>query len=134
VRLAYEAGNRHDFEAMTLLFHEAGEFVPPAEFAGLGIRRARGREQRIEAQREWHQVWDDFRMEPEQIIEFDDRLIVVGRISGSGLASGVEIGNEWGEVLDIRDGRIIREGVLFSHAALLETAGLSGYLVAAGGV
>jgi ketosteroid isomerase-like protein len=126
VRLGYEAGNRHDFEAMTLLFHPAGEFVPPTEFAGLGIRRACGREQRIEAQREWHQVWDDFRMEPEQMIEFDDRLIVFGRISGSGFASGVGIGNEWGEVIEIRDGRAIREEVFFSHAALLEAAGLSG--------
>jgi ketosteroid isomerase-like protein len=126
VQLALEATNRGDFEAAFALFHPHIELIAAGTFITLGYDPVyRGREERIRFQERWHADWGEFRFEPEEVIDLGDRVLLVGRVKGSGLSSGVAVDNHWTDVLTISAGRVIREQVFFDRAEALEAAGLS---------
>jgi ketosteroid isomerase-like protein len=125
-QLGFESMNRDDVEAALALYHPEVELIVPPEFVGLGLDPLyRGREERFRFQRRWNAEWGEFRYEPEEIIDLGDRLLMVGRIKGSGLSSRAAFGNEWGLLVTISAGRVIREQVFLDHAEALEAAGLS---------
>jgi ketosteroid isomerase-like protein len=126
VQLALEATNRGDFEAGFALYHPDIELIAAGTFITLGYDPVyRGREERIRFQERWHADWGEFRFEPEEVIDLSDRVLLVGRVKGSGLSSGVAVDNHWTDVLTISAGRVIREQVFFDRAEALEAAGLS---------
>jgi uncharacterized protein len=52
--------------------------------------------------------FDAFRIEPEEIVEDDDRLIAVVRQSGTGRASGIEVEARIAHVWTVKDGLAVR--------------------------
>jgi ketosteroid isomerase-like protein len=85
-----------------------------------------GREERIRSERGWREGWDDFRYEPEELIDLaDQRVLMLGRMIGSGRASGAVLESEWADLLTFSRGQVIREQVFFSRAEALDAAGLS---------
>lgn len=65
------------------------------------------------AVREWlvtfADTWESFGVVPERIEAVEgDRVLMVGRISAKGRASGVEVDQLVGHVLTLRDGQIVR--------------------------
>jgi ketosteroid isomerase-like protein len=78
----------------------------------------------MQAQRRWIDEWGVFRFEPDELIDLGDRLLMVGRMKGSGLSSGAVTTNEWALLVTVSAGRVIREQVFFDHAHALEAAGL----------
>jgi hypothetical protein len=65
------------------------------------------------------------RIRPEEIIDLGDtRLLLVGRITASGLSSGVPINDDWAEILTMSAGRAIHEQPFFGHREALEAVGL----------
>ena len=62
------------------------------------------------------------------MIDLGDRVLVVGRVKGSGLSSGAAVDSEWADLFTVSAGRVIREQVFFDHAEGLEAAGVSEYL------
>ena len=126
IRVGFDAINRDDFEAVAALYHPNVEFITPPELAGLGFdARIHGLQERIRVQRTWNAEWGGFRFEPKEIIDpSDGRVILIGRVRGSGLASQAAVENEWGNILTISAGKVIREEPLFSHREALEAAGL----------
>jgi ketosteroid isomerase-like protein len=126
-QLGFESMNRDDVEAALALYHPEVELIVPPELVGLGLDPLyRGREERFRFQRRWNAEWGEFRYEPEEIIDLGDRLLMVGRIRGTGLSSRVAVGNEWGLLVTISAGRVIREQVFVDRAEALEAAGVSG--------
>jgi ketosteroid isomerase-like protein len=125
VRLGTEATNRGDYEATFALYHPEVELIPPPEYVELGQDSLyRGREERLRFQRRWDAEWGEFRFEPEEVIDLGDRLLLVGRIKGSGLSSGAGFDRAWATLLTVSSGRVIREQAFLDHAAALEAAGL----------
>jgi hypothetical protein len=57
--------------------------------------------------------------------DLGDRLLLIGRISSSGLSSGAALDTHFANLFTISAGLVIREQVFFSHAEALEAAGLS---------
>jgi ketosteroid isomerase-like protein len=126
VRLGTEATNRGDYEATFTLFHPDIELAPAPEQVGLGQDPLyRGPEERLRFQRRWHAEWGEFRFEPEEVIDLGDRLLLVGRIKGSGLSSGAGFDRAWATLFTVSGGRVIREQAFLDHAAALEAAGVS---------
>jgi ketosteroid isomerase-like protein len=125
VRLGLEATNRRDFQAAFALFHPDIELIASGTFITLGYDSVfRGREERIRFQERWHAEWGQFRFEPDELIDLGDRVLVVGRVTGSGLSSGAAVDNDWADLFTISAGKAIREQVFFDHSEALEAAGL----------
>ena len=64
-------------------------------------------------------------MEIEESRDWGDRVLVVTDHRASGRASGIPISMQTGEVLTMRDGKIIRQDFFASRDEALEAAGLS---------
>jgi ketosteroid isomerase-like protein len=124
-RQGIESLNRGDFEAVFSFWDRECEFLPVGG-APLGLEGTRGPDERIRFQQRWIDEWGEFRFEPEEIIDFgDDRLMWVGRTTGSGLSSGAAVESQCAVLLTLSAGRVIREEVYFDRAQALEAAGLA---------
>jgi hypothetical protein len=125
-RLFLEAYNRRDFDATYSRYHPHSETNLPHQLVEVGFEPvARGRQAIISTQRRWHADWGEFRIEPDEIIDLGGRVLVLGRIRGSGLSSGAGMDGNWALLVTVSTGAwIIREQVFFDHAEALEAAGL----------
>jgi ketosteroid isomerase-like protein len=94
--------------------------------AGLGNEASyRGLDARLRYEREWRAEWGDYRYEPDELRDLGDRLLVIGRITSSGLRSGAAIDSDYANLFTLSDGRVMREQAYFNRAEALEVAGLS---------
>jgi ketosteroid isomerase-like protein len=71
------------------------------------------------------EVWDDLALEPEEVIDFGDRVLIAARITGHGRRSGVALDAALFQVLTLRGGLIVRQEDFADRDAALEAAGLS---------
>ncbi len=53
------------------------------------------------------QVWDEFTLEPERMIEDGDRVIVFEHRRGRGSGSGVEVDQRSASIWNLRDGLVV---------------------------
>ena len=92
--------------------------VNPKTYTGIqGMRRMLA---------ESHEVWEEFRMEPDELVDAGDRVVAIGRWVGRGAGSGVEVQLPVADVFTLHDGRIVRSEIGFTdRAEALEAAGLS---------
>ena len=101
-----------DFEAITLPFE--------------GRTVWRGREGWVEFIRVWTEEFDDWSMHIERQIDLgDDRVLSLMYQSGIGKQSGVPVEVHWGQIHELKDGRVIRVRIYPTQAEALEAAGLS---------
>lgn len=122
-----EALNRRDLGAVFALYHPNCELeVPGSQLPGVGLQeRASGRAERIRFQEIWNAEWEDFRFEPQEIVDFGEgRVLVIGRVKGTGRASGAAFDGEWAALFTISRGQVLREQAFFDHAQALEAARL----------
>jgi ketosteroid isomerase-like protein len=125
-RVYLEAYNRKDFESTYSLYRPDSESILPHQLVEVGFEPvARGRQAVVGVQRRWHADWGEFRIEPEEVIDLDGRVLLLGRIRGSGLSSGAGIDTEWGNLATFAAGRIVREQFFFDRAEALKAVGLT---------
>jgi ketosteroid isomerase-like protein len=122
VRRSYEAWNSGDLRAFT-------EFLSPDVEIDLTERVFNpGSYQGIEDFRRWatelSEVWEDWKMEPEQIVEQGDQVLAVVRARGIGKGSGVEIEQVGYNVMTVRDGQATRIAFYYDRDKALSAAGL----------
>jgi ketosteroid isomerase-like protein len=69
----------------------------------------RGYEDALRWAQEWFDAWDEFRMQPAEIVEVGDRFVVVTtHQSATGKGSGIEVEIDVSYLFEIRDGRVAR--------------------------
>ena len=73
------------------------------------------------------EAWEEIRIQQREFIDAGDRVAVIGRLTGKGKGSGVEVERPVnGQVWTVRNGRIVRLEFGFTdRKATLEAAGLS---------
>jgi hypothetical protein len=69
--------------------------------------------------------WESFRLEPERIVEGEDRAVVAVRFRAQGKDSGVLTELRQGHALWLKDGRVLKASLHMSLDEALEAAGLS---------
>ena len=69
-------------------------------------------------------TFEKFRVEPNEFRDLGDRVLVFGRASGRGRASGIEVDAAASYVVDVRDGKVCRFRTFVGREAL-EVVGLS---------
>jgi uncharacterized protein len=102
----YAALNRGDLSVVLDLLDPDIEWHEPTPSPEAGCHRGRGSFERFV--RGWIESFDEFRVEPEEVIERRGRLIAVVRQSGRGRTSGVEVEARLAHVWTVRDGRAVR--------------------------
>jgi ketosteroid isomerase-like protein len=127
MKLGIDAYNRRDYEAAVLCYDPDVEYITPVQVIPLGFDSTyRGRQARMDLQRKWIAEWGEFLFKPEELIDVGDgRLLVTGRMEGSGLSSGVVLDNDWAVLFTISAGQVTREQVFLDQTEALEAAGLS---------
>jgi len=106
LRRGYAALNRGDLSVVLDLLDPGIEWHEPAPSPDAGT--CQGRESFERFLRGWLESFDEFRVEPQRIVEQDDRLIAVVRQTWKGRASGLEIEATLAHVWTVADGRAIR--------------------------
>jgi len=72
------------------------------------------------------EMWEDFQLEPEELIDAGDHVFVAVRMSGRGRGSGAEAQMQLFAVWTLRDGKVSRmTGGYRDRGEALEAAGLS---------
>ena len=101
-----------DFE-----MHLVGVGGEPVYYAGSsGIR---------EFFRDVAESWESFRFEATDLRDLGDSVLVLGHVRGRGRVSGVEVDDEWGWIVELRDSRAASLRGFLDHREALEAAGLS---------
>jgi uncharacterized protein len=124
------AYNRGDIEAIILAFHPDAEFQAPPDHGSAGILgfrpNYRGHPGYREFNADWRSSWEALRVEPQELIDLGDRLLLLGRMTALGRGSGVSISQNVA-ILQTLDsaGKIIREQRFFDHSDALKAAGLA---------
>jgi ketosteroid isomerase-like protein len=124
----FQAVNRGDLDLLLAVYHEdvtttfdaASGFVP-LDLAG----EHAGRDGFKRLFEEWGSTWNDLRVEPRELIDAGDRLIVTVDISGTGKGSGAPAALRYFDVYTLRGGQISRHEMFADRAAALSAAGVS---------
>jgi ketosteroid isomerase-like protein len=124
VRRLIEALNRNEQDRVSgildpeVVIDATRRLVNPKTYTGM---QGYGR---MVADRE--EVWDEFRMEPDDVLDAGDRVVAVGRWVGKGKGSGIEVHQPVADVYTLHDGRVVRAEFGFTdRAEALEAAGLT---------
>jgi len=113
----YEALNRGDLTLVLELLDPELEWHEPGDSPEAGTHHGRDSFERFF--RSWIDSFDEFRVEPEQVVQRGNDLVAVVRQSGRGRASGVEIEIRLAHVWTVEDGRAVRwEAIANPHDAL----------------
>jgi uncharacterized protein len=83
----------------------------------------------IDGLREWlaavQDVWREVRVESAEFIEAGERVVVIGRLVGTGKGSGIAVEQPNGQVWTVRGGRVVRLEIGYTdRAEVLEAVGL----------
>ena len=89
-----------------------------------GDREYRGHDGVLELMGTFWQSFENPRSEIEECIGSGDDVVLAVRIFGRGKASGADVDTLTGQVLTLRDGKVVRWRVFDNKAAALEAAGL----------
>ena len=123
VRRFAEGWERADWDGMAELAD------PNIELHGTvgGVEEGRVRRGVSEIRRDFEsneEIWDEHRVEIEELIDAGDRVVLFQREYQRGRSSGVELVLDAAVLVDLRDGRIVRLQGYMDRAAALEAAGL----------
>jgi len=120
-RRAIDAFNRRDFDGYDDLYAPDFEWFP----AILGIVEGgsfRGREGSEAFLEDINKSWEEFRILADELRDFGERVLLLGRIEGRGRGSGVQVDSAAGLVFDFRDGKISRSHGYLDHDQALRAA------------
>src|SRR5687767_6758458 len=112
VRLAVEAYNRRDLDAVAIGYQPDLEYYPYREFVDAALaepcyRGPDGYRAYISAT---YDVWGtDVRLEPTELIDMGDRFVLLANMPMRAQASGVPLAQTYAGVSTLKDGRVIRQ-------------------------
>jgi ketosteroid isomerase-like protein len=127
MRVAVEAYNRRDLDAVAIGFPPDLEYYPYREFVEAGLAEPcyhgpTGYRTYIEGT---YEVWGaDVRLEPTELIDLGDRIVMLADMPMRAQASGIPLGETYACVSTLKDGRVIRQRDFLDHAEALEAVGL----------
>jgi ketosteroid isomerase-like protein len=123
VRRAYAAWSRDDRDPALAFFADDVVWTPAREdpdpqphLGPEGVRRFWA---------QWEELFDDLRIEPEELIEVGDRIVSRLHFTGRGKGSGIDVDQRVYQVFEFRDNSIVRIDEFYDRAEALEAAGLS---------
>jgi len=127
VRLASEAYNRRDLDAVTIGWHPECEYIPGREWIDSGLVEPRylGRDGYRRYVTDHSAVWgDENYLIPREVIDLGDRFVILGTVPMRAQASGVSLTEAFAYVATLKGGRPIRFQEYFEPDEALKAVGL----------
>jgi ketosteroid isomerase-like protein len=127
VRLALEAYNRRDLDAVFIPWPAEFEYRPARNWVEAGLVEPcyRGREGYRRYIATADEVWgEENYLQPLELIDLGERLLVLADVRMRAQASGVPLTEAYAAVSTLRDGLVIHVQEYFDHAEALEAVGL----------
>lgn len=127
IQLGAEAYNRRDLEAVVINYDPEIEYYPYREFVDAGLAEPcyhgpSGYRAYIEAT---YEVWGtDVRLEPTELIDLGDRIVIIADMPMRAQASGIALDQTYAGVSTIRDGKVVRQDDFLTRAEAFESVGL----------
>ncbi len=119
------AVSRQDFELRRVFFAPEVESEFPSGAQTLGLSGVlQGHASMEGAIREFTGDWESWELEPAFVLDIGDRLLMLGFFHARGRASGVEINEEYAQLLTLQDGFVTRDQSWLGWEEALRTAGL----------
>jgi hypothetical protein len=110
VARAYAAGNRRDFDVLLVSHDPEHEYRPSADLMPPDLDPVlRGHDGYLELWRYWLDAFADIRWDPEEVLDFGDRLLVTTHQSGHGSGSGVAVSEPVFQLFILRHGLVLRQ-------------------------
>jgi hypothetical protein len=122
MRRGYEAFNHGDIETVMGLLDPEIEWQEP-DVEGMPARGTHHGPEAV-ANNVFGAVvetWDDFQATPEEFLDAGDRVVVLGRIEGTGKATGRTIEAAYAHVWTLRDGKVVHHRNYVDTATLLQS-------------
>jgi ketosteroid isomerase-like protein len=124
VRRCYEFWTNRDFSLLTEVVDPDAVLDLSRNVFNPGIHRGFDDFRRFLEQVD--EVWENFQIQPEELIDGGDHVVAASRMSGRGRGSGVEVEMQLFAVWTLRDGKVLRlAGGYRDRVEALEAAGLS---------
>jgi ketosteroid isomerase-like protein len=108
---------RRDYDAALVAFSDDVVLVTELE-------RYQGHEGVVEEATGWEETWDAYRFEVEELVDADDKVVLLYRQFGRGRGSGVDVEECAGWVYTLRAGKIVRVEMHSDQATALRAAGV----------
>ena len=124
VRRGYAAVSRRDFDVLVTGLDPVIELHPIAMVPDMDAIY-HGHAGYREAWRALLESFEDLRLDPQELLDFGERLLVTVDWSGHGAGSGVSIAQQGFQLFTMRQGLIVRHDDFFDRAAALKAVGLS---------
>jgi ketosteroid isomerase-like protein len=124
VRLAYAAANRRDFDAVLVGWDTGSEYWPSGDLMPPDLEPVfYGHDGYFQLWRYWLDAFGDIRWDPEEILDFGDRLLVTTQQRGRGSGSGVAVSEPVFQLFTIRRGLVVRQEDFLDRSKALEAVG-----------
>jgi ketosteroid isomerase-like protein len=124
VRQYYAAANRRDFDLLVTGYDPAVDYQP-AELFPDPDPTYHGHDGIREVWRVLLDAFEDVRLDPEELLDHGDRVLVTTKLSGHGTGSGVSISQPLFQLFTLRRGLPLRQDDFLDRAEALEAVGLS---------
>jgi ketosteroid isomerase-like protein len=125
--LAWRHGTGRDLDAFLLGRLPDYEYHPARELVAAGLVEPcyRGPARYREALSSWFEAWgDDARIEPVEVIDLGDRVVVLAHMPTRGRASGIPLSQDYAWLFTLRNGKVTHQQEYLDHAEALEAVGL----------
>jgi ketosteroid isomerase-like protein len=127
-RLALEAYNRRDMDAVGIGYHPEFEYHTAREWAEAGLLEPsypglEGHRRYVESTAEV--FGSEVYVKPVELIDAGDKFVVLANVPMRAQASGIELTEEFALVSTFKDGLVIRVQEYYDYAEALEAVGLS---------
>ena len=123
VRQTYAAWDRDDRAQALAFFADDVVWTPAREDPDPEPHRGREGVRRFWGQ--WEELFDNIRIDAEELIEVGDRVVSRLHVTGSGKGSGIDVDQRVYQVVELRDGAIVRVDEFYARSEALDAAGLS---------
>ena len=125
IQQTYAAANRRDYDAVLVGWAPDSEYRPTRELRPPDLDAVfYGHEGMHQLWRYWRDAFEDIRWNPEEILDFGDRILVTAQQTGHGSGSGVAVTQPVFQLFTLRAGLVQKQEDFLDRSEALEAAGL----------
>jgi ketosteroid isomerase-like protein len=123
----YAAANRRDFDVVLAgMDPRTYEYRPSRDLLPPDLEPVfRGHDGYRQLWRYWLDAFEDIRWDPEEVLDFGDKLLVTTEQKGHGSGSGVGVSKPVFQLFTLRDGWVVRQEDFLDRTEALAAVGLS---------
>ena len=125
-RLAMEAYNRRDMDAVGIGYHPKFEYHPARNWVEAGLlepsyRGLEGHRRYVESTAEV--FGSEVYMKPVELVDLGEKFVVLANVPMRAQASGIELTEAFALLTTLKDGQVFRVEEYYDHAEALAAAG-----------